>query len=438
MSVLLEDMLIKGAKIVDPSSTFNGRKVDVFVRNGKIEKIEDHERKAAGNKEEGAVAHRVVEASGLLLLPGLVDMHVHLREPGHEYKETIESGCRAAVSGGFTAVCAMPNTNPVNDNADITGLILSRAAEAGCARVWPAGAISVGSKGEALCEYPDLKNAGAVAVTDDGFPVKSSRLMRSALECAKKVGLAVISHCEDIDLVGRGVMNEGPVAVKMGLAGIPNACESIMVMRDIALAELADAPVHIAHVSTEQSVHAIRDAKARGIKVTAETAPHYFALTERAVEKCGTHAKMNPPLRSERDRQAICAGLSDGTIDAIATDHAPHGVKDKDVAFDRAANGVIGLETSLPLSLELVRSNVLSMEQLVEKMALNPSRILGLDCGIAEGKTADMTLVDPELEFVVVAENFHSKSRNTPFEGWNMKGRAKMTIVGGKTVYEYA
>ncbi len=434
-------ILIKGARAVDPTSPFNGKIVDILIGNGRIETItESGQNPSEGKSGEKAAGEplpeRIVEASGLLVVPGLVDMHVHLREPGQEYKETIETGTRAAVAGGFTAVCAMPNTKPVNDNAQITKFILAKAAEAGLARVHPAGAISVGSKGEALCEFGDLKDAGAVAVTDDGHPVRNSRLMRNALEYAKGFGLLVISHCEDLDLAGRGVMNEGETASRIGLPGIPNVCESVMATRDIALAEYTRSRVHIAHVSAEESVRAIREAKKRGVQVTAETAPHYFTLTDRAVEGYDTNAKMNPPLRTEKDREAICLGLSDGTIDAIATDHAPHDVTEKDVEFDRAANGVIGLETSLPLSLELVRKKILTMEQLVEKMSLNPSRILGLPCGLAVGNIADITLVDPERTFVADARKFNSKSRNTPFDGWKLKGAAAMTIVGGKVVYE--
>ncbi len=434
-------LLIKGAKAVDPTSPFNGKIVDILVENQRIANIAESEQDSLQRKPEVKTEgeprpDRIVEASGLLVFPGLVDMHVHLREPGQEYKETIETGTRAAAAGGFTAVCAMPNTNPVNDNAQVTKYILAKAAEAGLARVYPAGAISVGSKGEALCEYGELKDAGVVAVTDDGHPVKNSRLMRNALEYAKGFGLPVISHCEDLDLAGRGAMNEGETASRIGLPGIPNVCESIMVMRDIALAEFTRSRVHIAHVSAEESVRAIRDAKKRGVQVTAETAPHYFALTDRAVENYDTNAKMNPPLRTEKDREAICAGLADGTIDAIATDHAPHDSTEKDVEFDRAANGIVGLETSLPLSLELVRKNILSMEQLVEKMSLNPSKILGLPCGLKVGNIADMTLVDPGRTWVVDAGKFKSKCRNTPFDGWTLTGAAAMTIVGGKVAYE--
>ncbi len=434
-------ILIKGAKLVDGQSPFNGLVVDILVENGRIAGIHPGEtqQNAAGgieDREGKGFTPRIVKASGLLAVPGLIDMHVHFREPGHEYKETIESGSKAAAAGGFTAVCTMPNTRPVNDNAQVTRFILDQAARASLVRVYPVAAISPGLGGDALCEFADLKSAGAVAVSDDGNPVTNNRLMRKAMEYSKGIGLLVISHCEVPDLAGNGVMNEGEVATRMGLAGIPNAAESIMVARDVALSELTEAPVHIAHVSTRQSVQIIRDAKMRGVKVTAETAPHYFTLTDRAVEHYDTHAKMNPPLRCEKDRQAVCQGLADGTIDVIATDHAPHSTLEKDLEFDRAANGIIGLETSLCFSMELVRQKILSMEQLVEKMATNPAAILGLESGLAPEKTADITLIDPEYSYVINADHFQSKSRNTPFNGWNVRGRAVMTMVGGRIVFE--
>jgi dihydroorotase len=434
-------ILIKGAKAVEPGLSLNGKPVDILIGDDRIVEIFPHKDQAQ-DRDGIETAHgrilpdRIVHGPGLLAIPGLIDMHVHFRQPGHEYKETIETGSKAAAHGGFTAVCTMPNTNPVNDGAQVTRFILEQAAKAAKVRVYPVAAISKGLKGDSLCEFAELKSSGAIAVSDDGNPVTNSRLMRSALEYAGSIGLVVISHCEVPELAGTGVMNEGETATRMGLAGIPNAAESIMVSRDIGLSELTRMPVHIAHVSTRESVDAIRDAKNRGIKVTAETAPHYFTLTDQAVGDYDTRAKMNPPLRSEQDRKAICRGLADGTIDVIATDHAPHSVIEKDVEFDRAANGIIGLETSLSLSLELVRKNILSIEQLVEKMSINPARILGLDRGLSPGKMADITLIDPEHEYTVDAHKFQSKSRNTPFDGWRLKGRAVMTIVGGKVVFE--
>jgi len=434
-------ILIKDAKAIDPGLSLNNKTVDILIEDDRIAEVfipkeQPHDQSGIETAHGRIFPDRIVQASGFIAVPGLIDMHVHFREPGHEYKETVETGSKAAVWGGFTAVCTMPNTNPVNDNAQVTRFIIEQAAKADKVRVYPVAAISKGIKGDTLCEFGELKSAGAVAVSDDGNPVTNSRLMRRALEYAKGIGLVVISHCEVPELVGTGVMNEGETATRIGLGGIPNAAESIMVSRDIMLSELTQTPVHIAHVSTRESVDAIRDAKNRGVKVTAETAPHYFSLTDQAVGDYDTHAKMNPPLRSEQDRIAICRGLADGTIDVIATDHAPHSTLEKDVEFDRAANGIIGLETSLALSLELVRKNILSMEQLVEKMSINPARILGLDRGLAPGNIADITLIDPEYSYTVDAQKFLSKSRNTPFDGWKLKGRAVMTIVGGKVVFD--
>ena len=379
---------------------------------------------------------RIIDASGKIVTPGLIDMHVHLREPGHEYKETIETGCLAAAFGGFTAVCTMPNTNPVNDCRQVTEYILQKAQSADTVRVYPVAAISPGLKGDGLCEYGELKVAGAVALSDDGNPVMNSLLMRRALEYAKGFELPVISHCEDLDLAAGGAMNEGAIATRMGLAGIPNASESIMVMRDIALCELTGVPIHIAHVSTEESVRAIRDAKKREIPVTAETAPHYFTLTEESVKEYNTKTKMNPPLRSGHDREAVCQALADGTIDVIATDHAPHSSIEKEVEFDKAANGIIGLETSVSLALKLVENGVINMTRLVEKMSTNPARILGLETGLLVGRPADITIIDPERSYRVNADNFRSLSRNTPFDGWDMKGKAVLSMVGGKIVYQ--
>ncbi|MDM8538441.1 dihydroorotase, partial [Desulfobacterales bacterium HSG17] len=412
-------ILIKGGRVVDPGN-IDGIS-DVLIENGKIKDI-------APEIPETA-AQKVIDASGKIVTPGLIDMHVHFREPGQEYKETIESGCRAAARGGFTAVCTMPNTDPVNDNAQVTEYILKKAREANGVKVYPVAAISKGLEGKSLCEYGELKEAGAIALSDDGRPVMNSQFMRRALEYAKGFGLPIISHCEDITLAGSGVMNEGETATRMGLAGIPNAVESIMVMRDIALSELTGVPVHIAHVSTAESVHAIRGAKKRGVLVTAETAPHYFTLTEKAVENYNTNAKMNPPLRTEKDRQAVRDGLADGTLDVIATDHAPHHALEKEVEFDRAANGIIGLETSLPLSLKLVEDGVLAMDGLIEKMSIHPAMILGLERGLKVDNVADITVIDPDAVWTVKKDEFLSVSRNMPFDGWEMKGNAAFVIL---------
>ena len=421
--------VIKGGRVIDPGNLDDI--LDIVIADGKIVEIKQDALAGGANKES-----KIIDASGKIVAPGLIDMHVHLRDPGYEYKETIETGSRAAAFGGFTAVCCMPNTNPVNDCRQVTEYIVKKAVKADIVRVYPVAAISKGLKGDRLCEYGELKDAGAIAVSDDGNPVMNSQLMRRALEYSSGFNLPVISHCEDFDLVSDGAMNEGAVATKMGLSGIPNAAESIMVLRDIALCELTGVPVHIAHVSTRESVRAIRDAKKRGVPVTAETAPHYFSLTDASIKNYNTNSKMNPPLRSEQDREAICQGLADGTIDAIATDHAPHSIIEKAVEFDQAANGIIGLETAVPLGLKLVEAGIIDITDLIEKMSKNPARILGLKNGLEIGKTADITIIDPEISYCIDADRFQSLSRNTPFDGWDVKGRAVLTMVGGKVVYQ--
>ena len=422
-------LLISGGLVVDPArDLFKTR--DLLVEGGKIKALEP-----AGTIP--AKGRRVIAAQGLVVTPGLIDMHVHLREPGEEYKETIETGTRAATRGGFTAVAAMPNTKPVNDNAAVTRLILDQARHAGNARVYPVGAVSLGSKGNNLSEYGDLKAAGVVALSDDGHPVANPMLMRRALEYARTFGLPIISHCEDLDLRGEGVMHEGAVSLRLGLKGIPTAAEEVMVFRDLILAGLTGGRLHIAHVSTAGSVELIRRAKAAGLCVTAETAPHYFTLTDDAVLGFDTHAKVNPPLRTTADVTAIKAGLADGTLDAIASDHAPHSTMEKEVEFSEAAFGLIGLETSLGLSLKLVHAKVLTLPQLVAKMSTHPARILGVKGGtLKPGAAADITIIDLNREWQVDAGKFASKSRNCPFQGWTLKGLAVMTIIGGKVVWE--
>lgn len=422
-------LMIKGGTLIDPGNITGC--YDIIVQNGKIAEIQ----KPGTYKESIKQDDVVIDANGKIVTPGLIDMHVHLREPGHEYKETIASGCMAAASGGFTAVCSMPNTNPVNDCAEITEYIIRKARQAGKARVYPVASISMGLKGKALSAFGELKHSGAVAVTDDGLPVSDSQLMRRAMEYAMGFDLLVISHAEDLQLSGNGVMNEGPTATRMGLSGIPNASEAVMVMRDIALCELTGARLHIAHVSTKESVEAIRDAKKRGLPVTAETAPHYFSLTDEDIIEYNTNFKMNPPLRSLKDKEAVRQGLADGTIDVIATDHAPHSSLEKDIEFSLAANGIIGLETSLPLSLRLVKDKVITTETLIQKMTKNPAQILGLETGIREGLPADITVIDPEFSYTIDIERFYSKSRNTPFQGRQMTGKAVVTIVGGNIVF---
>ncbi|ACN15867.1 PyrC [Desulforapulum autotrophicum HRM2] len=418
----------KGAHIVDPGN-INEQK-DLLVKDGLVHALLDP---GAADPEPGI---DTVDVTGMLLVPGLIDLHVHLREPGHEYKETIQTGLMAAAKGGFTAVCPMPNTSPVNDNAQVTRFILDRAKAAGLSRVYPVGAITLGLKGETLAEYGEMKQAGMVAITDDGRPVENARVMRRAMEYATGLGLPVMSHSEDLSLARDGAMNEGSFATRIGIKGIPNAAESIMVMREIAIAELTHARVHIAHVSCEESVDAIRHGKQRGVQVTCETAPHYFTLTDKAVGDYDTHAKMNPPLRSEADRLAVIKGLQDGTIDCIATDHAPHSPLEKAVEFDQAAFGIIGLETSLVLSLKLVQDELLSMETLVEKMSRNPARFLGLDNRLIPGNPADITVIDPDRVHVIDPETFVSKSRNTPFAGIEVKGEVLLTMVEGRIIYQ--
>lgn len=420
--------VIKGGRVIDPGNLDDI--LDIVIEDGNIVEIKQGALADDENKES-----KIIDASGKIVAPGLIDMHVHLRDPGYEYKETIETGSRAAAFGGFTAICCMPNTNPVNDSRQVTEYIIKKAVKADIVRVYPVAAISKGLKGESLCEYGELKDAGAVALSDDGNPVMNSQLMRRALEYSSRFNLTVISHCEDFDLVSDGAMNEGAVATKMGLSGIPNAAESIMVLRDISLCELTGVPVHIAHVSTRESVRAIRDAKKRGVPVTAETAPHYFSLTDASVKDYNTNSKMNPPLRTEQDIEAICQGLVDGTIDVIATDHAPHSIIEKAVEFDQAANGIIGLETAVPLGLKLVETGIIDITDLIEKMSKNPARILGLKNGLEIGKTADITIIDPEISYCIDANRFQSLSRNTPFDGWDVKGKAVLTMVGGKIVF---
>lgn len=431
-------LIIRGGRVIDPASNTDAIK-NVVIERGKIVELSSGSEIGDQRSEEGTQQSTIIDASGKWVVPGLIDMHTHLREPGHEYKETIETGTLAAAAGGFTTICCMPNTMPVNDNQSVTDYILKRAKEASHARVYPVGAISKGLNGASLAEFGELKEAGVIAVSDDGHPVMNSRLMRRALEYAKGFGLLVISHCEDLHLAGMGVMNEGSVATRIGLRGIPNAVEAAMVARDILLAELTGARVHIAHVSTKDSVYYIREAKKRGIPVTAETAPHYFSLTEEAVSDYDTNAKMSPPLRTKKDIAAIVEGLCDGTIDAIASDHAPHSSLEKEVEFDVAANGIIGLETSLALSMKLVKDKILDPMTLVAKMSTNPARILDIPAGqLSPGVPADLTIIDPEISFTVDAHSFKSKSRNSPFNGWHLQGKTALTIVEGEIVFKGA
>jgi len=379
----------------------------------------------------------VLEAGGRLVAPGFVDMHVHLREPGLEAKETVETGCRAAVRGGFTAVACMPNTSPVIDSRPLVRYIIEKAREAGLARVYPVASITRGSQGKELSEMDDLRGAGAVALSDDGRPVADAGVMRRAMQYAGMLGMPLISHCEELSLAAGGVMNEGFTATRLGLKGIPAAAEEVMVARDIILAEATGCRLHIAHVSTAGSVRLVREAKARGVKVTAEATPHHFTLTDREVEGYDTSTKVNPPLRGEADVAALREGLADGTIDVIATDHAPHTLEDKDLEYDLAPFGMVGLETAVGLVwTELVSPGVISPAKAVAMLTVNPAGILGLEKGpLIPGSTADITIIDPDLEERVDPDSFQSKGRNTPFAGRKLKGLPVCTIVGGKIVY---
>jgi len=422
-------VLIKGGRVVDPANGVD-EILDILVQDGIIAELN------SGIDAEGK-GTKVIDAQGKTVVPGLVDMHVHLREPGYEEKETIETGCLAAVAGGITTVACMANTLPVNDNASVTRFILERARAVGTIDVLPVGAVSKGLKGEEFVEFGPMKEAGVVAFCDDGNPIMDSELMGMALESSRKWRLPILSHCEDLNLSRGGVMNEGDLSRELGLKGIPRAAEEVMVARDIILADLTKGKLHICHVSTAGSVELIRRAKLRRVPVTAETAPHYFTLTEEAVRDHGTNAKINPPLRTHLDLKAIKEGLRDGTIDAIATDHAPHDEASKAMDFSRAPSGIIGLETALPLTLRLVDEGVLSMDGAIAKLSTNPSKILGLNRGtLSKGSQADVTIFDGEREFVVQKAAFRSKSRNTPFDGWKLKGVVELTIAGGRIVYQ--
>lgn len=455
-------ILVKNGHIIDPSQGID-EVGDILIENGKIKevRVQNKENKKLRRYEDeksklpkfptSQVPNselRTIDAKGLYVLPGLIDMHTHLREPGFEYKETIKTGTTAAVRGGFTTVCCMPNTYPVNDNASVTEFIIRKAAQEGLCTVLPIGAITKGQKGEELAEMGTMKEEGCIAFSDDGQPVMNSLIMRRALEYSKTFNMPIISHCEDLTLSEGGVMNEGLLSVTLGLRGIPAEAEEIIIYRDISLAELTGGRLHIAHVSTEGSVRLIREAKKKGINVTAETCPHYFSITEDAVKGYNTNAKVNPPLRTERDIKAIKKGLKDDTIDVIATDHAPHHIDEKLQEFDKAPSGISGLETALGLSIRLVDEGILTMSQLVEKMALNPARILNLlvtrhsslvtgpKGTLKPGADADITIIDMKKEVKIEAAKLTSKGKNTPFDGWVLKGMPVVTISKGR-IYEW-
>jgi dihydroorotase len=424
-------LLLKGGRVIDPANGRDGM-FDVLVEDGRIARV--------GRDLPAAGAEIFEVARGWLVVPGLIDIHVHLREPGQEHKETIASGTAAAVAGGFTAVACMPNTDPVNDQAGITQFIVKKAAEADLARVYPIGAVSRESKGEQLCELGEQKAAGCVAFSDDGRPVATALLMRRALEYAGMLGMPIIDHCEDPSLKGDGVAHEGQHATALGLRGIPGAAESLTVERDITLAELTGAHVHIAHMSARQSLRAVRMGRDRGVRVTCEVAPHHFTLTDEALAAAvpyDTNLKMNPPLRAAADRDAMLEGLADGTIDVIATDHAPHHADEKLVEFDRAPFGIVGLETAVPLVFDkLVHAGRISLTRMIELLSVNPARVLRLPGGtLAEGTVADVTVLAPDLPVTIAAASLRSRSKNTPFDGWQLRGGVVATVVGGRVVY---
>ena len=421
-------IILKGGHVVDPQRGINGV-ADVVIANGRI---------AAVGKQVSVDDAAVVEVPrGWVVSPGLIDMHVHLREPGQEHKETIASGSAAAVAGGFTAVACMPNTEPVNDQAAVTELILRKAAVARLARVYPIGAVSRGSKGEQLADIGELRRAGCVAVSDDGQPVATALLMRRALEYAGMFDMPVIDHCEDLSLKADGVAHEGFHASRLGLRGIPSAAETVMVERDITLAEMVGAPVHIAHMSVRGALRAVRNGKTRGVRVTCEVTPHHFVLTDEALEGYDTNVKMNPPLRDAADRDALIEGLADGSVDAIASDHAPHHYDEKLVEFDRAPFGIIGLETAVALTFDrLVHTGALSLGRMIELLSCNPAKILNVPGGtLADGSPADITMLVPDMPTTIAAGTMRSKSRNTPFDGWALRGGVGATMVAGRFVY---
>ena len=425
-------LLLKNGRVVDPASGKDGV-FDVLIEDGTIARV------GQDLPRDGAEVMEI--APGWIVAPGLIDIHVHLREPGQEHKETVATGAASAVAGGFTAVACMPNTEPINDHAGITQFILKKAAEAARARVYPIGAVSLGSKGDQLAELGEQKAAGCVAFSDDGRPVATALLMRRALEYAGMLKVPIVNHGEDPSLRGDGVAHEGYHASKLGLRGIPGVAESLMVERDVSLAELTGGHVHIAHMSARQSLRAVRAGKERGVRVTCEVAPHHFTLTDEALEgaiKYDTNLKMNPPLREAADRDAMLEGIADGSVDIIATDHAPHHADEKMLEFDRAPFGIVGLETAVPIVFDrLVHAGRITLPRMVELLSVNPAAVFNLPGGsLAEGRPADVTVLAPDLPVTIRASALKSKSKNTPFDGWELRGGVAATIVGGRVVFK--
>lgn len=421
------NLILKNGRLLDPA-TGRDEIGDVVLQDDRIRDL------GPGIAVSGP---GTLDCTGLIIAPGFIDIHVHLREPGFEYKETIETGTHSAVAGGFTSVCAMPNTRPVNDNAGTTSFLVQRAKELGYARVYPIGAITEGSKGERMAGLGEMHRAGAVGFSDDGRPVMNAQIMRRAMEYASMFGLPIIEHAEDLNLSAGGAMHEGEYSLRLGLRGISAASEEVIVARDLLLAEQTGASIHIAHLSTAGAVRLVRDAKARGIRVTAEVTPHHFTLIDEDVVQYDPNFKMNPPLRSSADREAVIEGLADGTIDVIATDHAPHAAHEKQQEFARAPFGIIGLETALPLSLRLVEQDRMSLHRMIEALSCRPAQIMKLPGGRLEaGTIADLTVFDPRRTWVCDPAQMHSKSRNTPFTGWNFTGQTVYTIVGGRVVFQ--
>ncbi len=424
-------LIIKNGRVIDPANNLDGE-YDVLIDKGLIQAVAPRGKISA--KDAGSA--KVIDAKDCVVAPGFMDMHVHFREPGFEYKETIETGCDSAAAGGFTTVAMMPNTDPVNDNRSVTELMISRARAHGKIQALPIGAITRGLKGETLSDMGDLKEAGVIAFSDDGRPVMNNQVMRHALEYSRMFDLPLIQHSEILDLTKGGCMNESRVSTELGLKGMPTEAEDIMVYRDIALLQKTGGRLHVAHISSGESVELVRRAKAQGLPVTCEVAPHHFTLTDESVRGYDTNTKMSPPLRTQRDIDAIKAGLKDGTIDIIATDHAPHDLVDKQADYHSACFGIVGLETALPLSLRLVEEKILTLPQLVAKLTSRPAEIFKLDQGaLGVGKQADVVVFDPHHEYRVEASRFKSKSKNSPFDGWQVRGQVRHTIFKGKVIY---